>query len=1132
VNTREKSLVGAKQLRVLVIEDCEDDYAVMILELTRNGICVVSRRVETSEQLQNALDEASWDVVLSDHRLPTFNGTQALELVRRHDAHLPFIMVSGKIGEDDAVTAIRAGAQDYVLKDNLQRLVPTVIREVRQSQLRREREPAERGQLRVDFGSCERAEWVVKLADNIAECFWYFDNASRKIAHINPAYEAIFGRRIEDLKESPRDWMKAVHPEDVTRVNAVLERMGASDFTEMDQEYRLLHGDGTVRWVHVRSFSVADAAGRVQGVGGVVTDISNFVAQQDALRTSEVEQRRLVEVQKSILDSLSANIAILDESGCIVAVNEQWRVFSRANGQTDEDYSVGGNYLALCERGRAQNDQHAGALANSITAVLAGKSAGPPQTYPSHLSQHERWFRVDVTPLNTAVSRGAVVMHTDVTDRIMSEQQLAHLAHYDSLTNLPNRVLLRDRLRGAAAAAARNHWTLAVMFVDLDRFKAINDALGHNAGDYVLTEAAARLSDCVRASDTVGRLGGDEFALVLQNVGNGQAAATVARKIIDALAQPFEIEGNDYFVTASVGITLYPNDSKDVDNLIRHADTAMYHAKELGRNNFQYFTAQMNEQATRKMEMETDLRRALVREEFVLQYQPKVSCVTGQITGVEALLRWRHPARGLIMPADFIPLLEETGLIVPVGEWVLKTACVQTRAWHLAGLGEPTVAVNLSGRQFQCENLSDVVTRVLEDAGLEPRFLELELTESFLMHDPEAAIATLARLKATGIQISVDDFGTGHSSLSYLKRFPLDALKVDRSFVADITADASDASITRAVITMAHNLKLQVIAEGVETEGQVGLLIANGCDAIQGYYFSLPRNSGDIADMLASGKRLASNLLAVKESVRTVLLLNDQEGALIELKRILQGRGYRIFTADNAALGLELLAENAVDVVVAEQSMTGSGIEFLRRVRPLHPHSMRVLLSDGAEVQAATDAANEGAIYKFLVRPFDDTAFCLTIEEAFRRKAMADENRRLGRELQASHDELERVNEELKVLLEEKSRQAARDEAALGIAQEMLQHLPWPFIGIDEEGMIAAANAGAEKLLAGGQPLLGNFVGERLPAEMLRWYAANDSSAPDVEIQGRQYTLLRHAMGLSSASQGTLLVMKPTGAGS
>jgi diguanylate cyclase (GGDEF)-like protein/PAS domain S-box-containing protein len=1125
MNAREKSHAGEKRLRVLVIEDCENDYLMMIMEMTRSGLSVAGHQVETAEQLKCALDDGPWDVVLSDHRLPTFDSTKALELVRKHDAYLPFIVVSGKIGEEDAVSAIRAGAQDYVLKDNLQRLVPTVIRETRQSQARFERSSGAPAGKHAGFGPDEVP--VLNLAANISECFWFIDHATRKFAYINPAYETIFGRRIADLNESPRDWMKAVHPEDVTRIDAVLERIAASDFADVDQEFRVLHADGAVRWVHVRCFSVVSAAGEVQGVGGVVTDISNFVAQQDALRASEVEQRRLADVQKTILDSLSANIAILDETGCIVAVNQQWRLFGSENGHLEEDYRVGKNYLALCERGRKDNDQNAAALADAIRTVLSGEQATVAQIYPFHSPERERWFQVNVTPLHTTVSRGAVVMHTDITDRITSERQLAHLAHYDSLTNLPNRLLLRDRLGAAVSAAARNDWSLAVMFVDLDRFKASNDTLGHNAGDQVLKEAAARLKTCVRASDTVGRLGGDEFALVLQEVGNGQAAATVARKIIDMLSQPFVLEGNEYFVTASVGITLFPNDSKDPDSLVRHADTAMYRAKELGRNNFQYFTAQMNEQAMRKMELETDLRRALAREEFVLQYQPKVSCVTGQITGVEALLRWQHPVRGMISPAEFVPLLEETGLIVQVGEWVLRTACRQTRAWHVAGLGTPTVAVNLSGRQFQSENLSDVVKGVLEEAGLAPTFLELELTESFLMHDPEAAIDTLSRLKATGIQISVDDFGTGHSSLSYLKRFPLDALKVDRSFVADITADTSDASITRAVITMAHNLKLQVIAEGVETEGQVGLLIANGCDAIQGYYFSPSRDADEVAGMLRDGKRLASNLLAVEECVRTVLLVDEQENTQTELKRMLQGKGYRILGARSVAKGLEQLAENAVDVMIAQQCLTETtGAEFCRRVRQLHPHCMRLLVSAG-ESQAAANAVDDGSVHKHLAGPLDGDALVAAVDEAFRRKDMADENRRLGRELQVSHDELERVNQELKSLLEEKSRQALRDEAALGIAQEVLQHLPWPFIGIDEEGMIAAANAGAEKLLSGGRPLLGNFANESLPADMLRWYAANDSSAPDVEIQGEQYTLLRHAMGLSSHSHGTLLVMKP-----
>ncbi len=531
-----------------------------------------------------------------------------------------------------------------------------------------------------------------------------------------------------------------------------------------------------------------------------------------------------------------------------------------------------------------------------------------------------------------------------------------------------------------------------------------------------------------------------------------------------------------------------------------------------------------------RQRLEADMHGALLRHEFLLHYQPKVSCKSGRILGVEALIRWQHPSRGLVSPGAFIPMLEESGLIVPVGEWALRTACKQARAWHEAGLGQPVVAVNLSGRQLQVNNLYAMVKGVLDESGLEPGYLELELTESYLMHDPEAAIAMLARLKAIGVRISVDDFGTGYSSLAYLKRFPLDSLKVDRSFIQDIAADPNDAAITRAVIAMAHSLKLDVVAEGVETEAQLGLLIANNCDAIQGYYFSRPVDADALAALLGEDRRLVSKLLTEESNLRTLLLVDDEENILNSLKRLLRRNGYRILTATSAEQGLTLLGENRVDVVISDQRMPGMhGVEFLRRVKDIHPDSVRMMLSGYTDLQSVTDAINEGAIYKFLTKPWDDELLCVNIEEAFRRKEMAVDNKRLGEKLQSANIELARVNDELRQHLHEKSKQVMRDEAALGTAQEVLQHLPWPYIGVDPDGMVAAANADAEALLANGAPLLGTMAAECLPGALMAWLDGEPAGALSLEIAGSRYRVSRRAMGANSRSSGTLLTLEPEG---
>ena len=424
--------------------------------------------------------------------------------------------------------------------------------------------------------------------------------------------------------------------------------------------------------------------------------------------------------------------------------------------------------------------------------------------------------------------------------RKRAEERLSYLAHHDALTNLPNRMLFIDRLGQALSRAPWHKRLAAVLFLDLDHFKRINDTLGHTMGDLLLKEVAKRLAQCSRQGDTVARMGGDEFTIILADIAHAQDVPKVAQKIIDIFSKRFVVGDHEIFITTSVGISLYPDDGEDPEALLKNADAAMYRAKEIGRNTYQYFSIDMNTKASERLALETDLRHALEREEFLVHYQPQVDLNTGQIIGMEALVRWQHPDLGLVPPAKFIPLAEDTGLIAPIGEWVLRTACAQNKAWQTAGLPPIRVGVNLSARQFQCQNLVEMIVRILKETGLDPTYLELELTESVLMQNTEAIIATLCELDAMGINISIDDFGTGYSSLSYLKRFPINRLKIDQSFVRDITTDPDDAAIVTAIITLAHSLKLKVIAEAVETEEQLAFLRSLNCDEMQGYLFSRP----------------------------------------------------------------------------------------------------------------------------------------------------------------------------------------------------------------------------------------------------------------------------------------------------
>jgi diguanylate cyclase (GGDEF)-like protein len=441
-------------------------------------------------------------------------------------------------------------------------------------------------------------------------------------------------------------------------------------------------------------------------------------------------------------------------------------------------------------------------------------------------------------------------------ERKRYQVQLEHQANYDALTGLPNRNLLHDRLR-QAVYSQRLPRAIAVVFMDLDHFKFVNDSLGHSTGDLLLKAMAERLRTVLREGDTVGRVGGDEFVLILNDQSNEEIIYRAMQRISAKVAEPITIEGKELYVSCSAGISIYPQDGRDVDTLLKNADAAMYRAKDHGRSNFQFYTSEMNERVNERLALENALRRALERNELILHYQQKVSLKTGQIVGCEALVRWLHPEWGLVRPARFIPLAEETGLIVSIGEWVLREACRQSRAWMDDGLHPGVVSVNLSVRQFRQEGLVRTVSRILEETRLDPAQLEMELTESMVMGNVDQAIAVLQGLKQLGVTLSVDDFGTGYSSLSYLKDLPIDTLKIDRSFVRDIGSgdEADDGVLAQAIISLAHALHLKVIAEGVETDAQMRFLRRHACDEVQGFFYGEPLPPEQHGKLLEKAKR-------------------------------------------------------------------------------------------------------------------------------------------------------------------------------------------------------------------------------------------------------------------------------------
>ncbi|HKK01296.1 MAG TPA: EAL domain-containing protein, partial [Desulfuromonadales bacterium] len=562
-------------------------------------------------------------------------------------------------------------------------------------------------------------------------------------------------------------------------------------------------------------------------------------------RNGERAQKEQLHFTQALLDALPNPVFYKDLHGRYLGCN---KAFEQLVG-LDRNRLIGRTVLETHDQREAsQHHREDLALMQEKTARDYTYSLGEADSSIRHFVVRKAPFFSSEGSLGGLI--GTVI---DITAHKQAEQEIRQLAYFDTLTGLPNRTLLKDRFAQALVFARRDQRPVGVMMIDVDRFKGVNDSHGHAMGDQLLKALADRLRGMVRTSDTVARPGGDEFILLLPAVAHEQDIALVAQKIKETLHPPFNIDGQETFLTVSIGIAVFPLDGQDTDTLLRNADTAMYVAKEQGKNRYQFFSSEMNDKAVARVTLETDLRQGIERGEFSLDYQPQIDLATGVITGVEALLRWHHPQKGIISPVNFIPAAEETGLILPLGEWVLRTACRQARRWHLAGFPLLRMAVNLSALQFTQPDLLEMISGILEETGLPPQSLELEITESMLMENAREARTTLSGLKELGVSLAIDDFGTGYSSLSYLKHFPIDRLKIDQSFVRDIDTHCDDTAIVDSIIALGHSLHLSIIAEGVENEQQLQLLRQGRCHEMQGYFFSRPLSAESCERLLSEG---------------------------------------------------------------------------------------------------------------------------------------------------------------------------------------------------------------------------------------------------------------------------------------
>ncbi|WP_179958254.1 EAL domain-containing protein [Chitinimonas arctica] len=858
-----------------------------------------------------------------------------------------------------------------------------------------------------------------QIAENLKEVLFLIDPEEANNFYVSPAYETIWQQSCQTLRERPLAWMDIIHEDDLEAIKQSNARRQITGL--IDIEYRIVRPDGSMRWIATHGFPIFDGAGKLHRIAGIAEDISE---------RKQYEQRiiRLSRIQ-SVLSGINAAIirihdrqALFEES-CRIAVEyggfqmswigtmdpvSRHMIPHASAGMSEEIFDM------LCQFTRSKTidsltlynqalrsgeavllNHLADATDNPVhqAAWLAGcRSVVKLPIRPGRadsgvlamLSTESDFYDVEEQRLLNEMA-GDISFGLECIEK---EERLSYLAYFDPLTDLPHSALFQDRLNQMLQGFNPNDGHVAVIVFDLDHFTYINDTFGRHVGDAVLKHVADCLSIILPESQLISRIGADTFAVALSCRQAGEEAGLLARSLLPALATPVLLLGQEINLTAHTGIALYPGDGDSAADLFKNAEAALMRARESSVE-YLYYRPEINASVARSMVMERELRAAVTQQQFLVYYQPKLDLNTGRIIAAEALVRWSHPERGLVSPATFIPLAEETGLIVQIGEWVLRTVCAQQALWQSLHIPIVPVAVNLSALQCQRGDIQEVIRQTLTENKLEAKYLTLELTESAVIQDPTETVRLMTGLRKLGLHIALDDFGTGYSSLAYLKRFPFSLVKIDHSFIADITRSAEDAAIARTVIAMAHQLNMKVIAEGVETLAQLNYLRDHGCDEIQGFYFSPPVSAADFETMLREGRRMELPLPSTPDE-RTLLLVDDEIALLSSLQRMLRHDGYRILTALSGPDALEQLALNKVQVIVSDQRMPDmSGTQFLEIVKELYPDTVRIILSGYTDLQVVTDSVNRGAVFKFLTKPWDDDLLRDQIRDAFRRHRAA-----------------------------------------------------------------------------------------------------------------------------------------------
>jgi diguanylate cyclase len=1021
-----EAATGVEALRALEREPVEGIISdILMPEMDGFRLCLEVRKSEGHRTLPFVLYTSTYDSA-GDRNLANSVGADSYIIKPSPVGSILEALRSAR-WKPRAQTAPTPPAVDelHVLKQYSETLVNKLAEKAEELQIANQRLERHAAELQLEITERKRAAEELRgselrfrqLAENVREAFFLLDAKSGEMLYVSPAYESIWGRSCASLYADPRSWMNLVHPDDQDAVRsreALLFTTG-----HFDAQYRIVRRDKSARWVWMRIFPIHDEAHAIYRFAGIAEDITGRMEREQKIA-------RLTRIYAVLSAINSAIVRIHDRSllfreACRITVNEgafQSAWIAEIKPDTREGQIVawsgseadlidpmafstradapGGHWPASrAVRGMkpfVHNDIGSepalAALGSDLLARGCRSVAAFPLIVEGRAAAVLVLYAGDVGFFDDQELRLLDGLAGDIAfalEYIEKEAKLNYLAYYDVLTGLPNSTLFRDRLAQFLDGSKVDGRAVALFMIDLDRFTHLNDTYGRRAGDTLLKMVAECLESSVPKPSSLARISADTFALAVAELESGadDVAAILERHIFTPLCGGFTIDGNEVRVSARAGIALFPGDGEDADALFTNAEAALKMAKTSG-DAFVFYASEMNARIGERLALEGQLRKAQQDNQLVLHYQPKVELSTGQIIGSEALIRWQHPDLGLLYPGRFIAVAEESDQTIAIGEWVLRTACAQTKAWYDAGLPAVTVSVNLSARQFRDDGLVHRIASALQFTGLEARMLELELTENIVMNDPEQFIGKLKALKELGVKLSLDDFGTGYSSLTYLKRFPLDLLKIDQSFIRDVTTNPDDAAIVRAIISMGHSLGFDLVAEGVETAAQLAWLRRERCDLVQGYHFSRPVPAPDFEQMLRERKRLPSSAAGDGASAKTLLIVDDETNVIASLVRLLRNDGYRILTAHNAQQAFDILALDAVHVIISDHRMpVMTGAEFLGKVKTLYPDTVRILFSGYVEIDALTDAVNRGAVFRFLLKPWNDDMLRESIREAF-----------------------------------------------------------------------------------------------------------------------------------------------------